>query len=238
PGTWAGPGAWSGDAALARSDDDLLAGTVAARTAACVAHARPGVPGRPLLPRRVPAPGHARTAGHRGAGDPGLPLRDAQPSARTGRRAHGDAARSALGAQQGSHRAERLLHAPARVDPSGGGPLREHVLEGADQLPRRVRAHEAVVTGPLGAIRALPSALQALGEGLLVEDQHDLDEPGPVVGRELRELLDEGRAGEVLAEQHVVPVGQMLSDHRRGEPSRLEPGAGQVLVPAAQAVLE
>src|SRR5699024_11925495 len=89
PGTRAGPGAWSGDAALARSDDDLLAGTVAARTAACVAHARPGVPGRPLLPRRVPAPGHARTAGHRGAGDPRLPLRDAQPSARTGRRAHG-----------------------------------------------------------------------------------------------------------------------------------------------------
>src|SRR5699024_12660022 len=31
---------------------------------------------------------------------------------------------------------------------------------------------------------------------------------------------------------------QMLSDHRRGEPSRLEPGASQVLVPAAQGMLE
>src|SRR5699024_10204190 len=118
-----------------------------------------------------------------------------QPSARTGRRAHGDAARSALGAQQRSHRAERLLHAPARVDPSGGGPLREHVLDGVDQLPRLVRAHEAVVAGLLGAIRALPSALQALGEGLLVEDQNALHETGHAVGRELRVLLEVWLAG-------------------------------------------
>src|SRR5699024_6630200 len=48
----------------------------------------------------------------------------------------------------------------------------------------------------------------------------------------------EGGAGEVLADQHVVPVGQVPAGEREGEAPCLEPGAVQVLLPAAEGVLQ
>src|SRR5690606_20077655 len=124
--------------------------------------------------------------------------------------------------EQRTHSSEGLLDAPARIDPSSRRPQREHLLDRADQLPRLPGAHEAVVAGLLGTVRALPSALQSLGESVLVEEQSHLHEPGLACGGELLELVQERDAGEVLAEHHVMAVGQVLADHRRREAARLE----------------
>src|SRR5699024_290451 len=101
-----------------------------------------------------------------------------------------------------------------------------------------LRADEAVVGALFRTVGCAPSLLEPVRERDRLQQQHGLDEARPAGGGELLELLEEGRAGEVLPDQHVVAVLEMLAGEGERESPRLQAGSVQVPVPAAQGVLQ